>query len=353
MVVVTGSNTAGSASANSGTVGPVGQVPSNNGALPSIAGSALVGQTLTASPGGWSGTPAPTFTYVWQQCSSSGGGCSPIAGATASSFVLRAADAGHTLVVSVTATNSVGSAGANSNPSAPIQAPPANPTAPTLSGTAAVGQTLTSTPGTWTGYPTPTLSYSWWRCNSIGQACATIAGATATTYTIVAADVGHAVRLYVRGTNSAGTLLNRSSNYTAVVPPAGSATAFGVNSGSATLLVSVQAGPAATAAAQVTIGLPAGMRFALRHRVLSALKVTGKRGHRLAFRASLRGGALVLSLDTAAPLVTVSIESAGLSVTHALRTKVTDRPGMHERLQLAVRTPAGHLSRETVNVKLS
>jgi hypothetical protein len=353
MVVVTGANASGSVAASSAVVGPVGQAPANTGAQPTVSGTALTGQTLSASPGGWSGTPAPTFAYQWQQCATSGSGCSPIAGATASSFVLRGADAGNTLVVSVTATNSVGFAVANSSPSAPIQAPPANPTAPTLAGTAAVGSTLTSTPGTWTGYPTPTLTYSWWRCNSIGQACATISGATATTYTIVAADVGHAVRLYVRGTNSAGTLLNRSSNYTAVVPPAGSATAIGVNSGSPTLLVSVQSGPAASAVAQVMIGLPAGMRFALRHRLLSALQVSGSRGHRLAFRAALRGGTLVLSLDHAASLVTVSIKGAGLSVTHALRAAASSRPRLREKLFLAVRSRGGRLSRETVSLRLS
>jgi hypothetical protein len=117
--------------------------------------------------------------------------------------------------------------------------------------------------------------------------------------------------------------------------------------------VSVQAGRASRAAAQVTIMLPAGMRFAQRHKVLSALKVTGTRGHRLAFRASLREGALVLSFDKPVSLVTVSIKSAGLSVTHALRIKVTARPRAREKLHLTIRTATGQVSHETVNVKLS
>jgi hypothetical protein len=126
-----------------------------------------------------------------------------------------------------------------------------------------------------------------------------------------------------------------------------------VTSGNPTLFLSVQAGPAAAAAAQVTIKLPAGMRFALRHKLLSALKVTGRGGHRLAFRASLRGGTLSLAFDKPVSVVTVSIKSAGLSVTHALRTKVADRPGAREKLHLTVRSPAGQLSHETLNVKLS
>jgi hypothetical protein len=86
---------------------------------------------------------------------------------------------------------------------------------------------------------------------------------------------------------------------------------------------------------------------------MSALKVTGKGGHRLAFRASLRSGALLLSLDKPVSLVTVSIRSAGFSVTHALRTKVIDRPETHEKLHLTVRSPTGQLSHETVSVKLA
>lgn len=42
---------------------------------------------------------------------------------------------------------------------------PVNTVAPSISGTVATGQTLTAHPGTWTGDPTPTITYQWERCS--------------------------------------------------------------------------------------------------------------------------------------------------------------------------------------------
>src|SRR5256714_2159413 len=42
--------------------------PPQNTTLPTIDGTAEVDQTLHASPGAWSGSPAPAFTYQWQDC---------------------------------------------------------------------------------------------------------------------------------------------------------------------------------------------------------------------------------------------------------------------------------------------
>jgi hypothetical protein len=64
----------------------------------------------------------------WQRCDSSGGACSAISGASASSYSPVSADATHTLRVVVTASNAYGSAVASSNPTAVVtqaSAPPA------------------------------------------------------------------------------------------------------------------------------------------------------------------------------------------------------------------------------------
>ncbi|MFM8888953.1 MAG: hypothetical protein ACKOGM_03050, partial [Solirubrobacterales bacterium] len=42
--------------------------PPFNTSAPTVAGSADLGQTLTANAGSWSGTPAPTLTYQWERC---------------------------------------------------------------------------------------------------------------------------------------------------------------------------------------------------------------------------------------------------------------------------------------------
>ncbi|TML11578.1 MAG: LamG domain-containing protein, partial [Actinobacteria bacterium] len=42
--------------------------PPSSTALPTIDGTADVGQALHANPGSWTGFPAPTFSYQWQDC---------------------------------------------------------------------------------------------------------------------------------------------------------------------------------------------------------------------------------------------------------------------------------------------
>lgn len=73
---------------------------------PAISGTVQQGETLTAYPGQWSGGPA--FTYQWN---SEG---APISGATSSTYVPVAGDVGDNLTVTITATNSEGSAAATS-----------------------------------------------------------------------------------------------------------------------------------------------------------------------------------------------------------------------------------------------
>ena len=42
-----------------------------NSALPTISGSTIVGSTLTATQGTWSGT-GNTYAYAWQRCNATG-----------------------------------------------------------------------------------------------------------------------------------------------------------------------------------------------------------------------------------------------------------------------------------------
>jgi hypothetical protein len=70
---------------------------------PEIIGSAVEGETLTGTTGSWIGNDL-TFSYRWQR--SAGVGYADITGADGNTYVLTAADIGHTIRLRVTATNS-------------------------------------------------------------------------------------------------------------------------------------------------------------------------------------------------------------------------------------------------------
>jgi glucose/arabinose dehydrogenase/PKD repeat protein len=88
--------------------------PPTNTSPPAINGPTMVGKTLKTSTGSWTGSSPMSFTYQWRRCDTSGSGCVAITGATASRYLLTSADAGRTIRVTVTATNSVGSSSATS-----------------------------------------------------------------------------------------------------------------------------------------------------------------------------------------------------------------------------------------------
>jgi hypothetical protein len=96
---------------------------------------------------------------------------------------------------------------------------PKNKTLPTISGTAEAGQTLTATRGTWSGNPT-SFRFSWGRCDTGGNACGVIGGATAKIYTVTDPDVGHTLRVTVTARNASGTAQAMSAP-TGIVSPGG------------------------------------------------------------------------------------------------------------------------------------
>lgn len=81
---------------------------------------------------------------------------------------------------------------------------PSNTAAPSISGTVAVGSTLSASPGSWSGDTPISYSYAWQRCNDAGASCAPIPGATASTYTLLSADASARIRVSVVASNVSG-----------------------------------------------------------------------------------------------------------------------------------------------------
>lgn len=84
-----------------------------NTALPTISGTLKVGQTLTADPGSWSGSPT-SFTYQWQRCDIDVAACVNLVGATGKTYVVPLVDLGYRLRVAATAHTATSSAAATS-----------------------------------------------------------------------------------------------------------------------------------------------------------------------------------------------------------------------------------------------
>jgi prepilin-type N-terminal cleavage/methylation domain-containing protein len=148
-------------------------------AIAAITGSTVMGSTLTAG----ARTPAAaTVTYQWKRNAVS------IAGATASTYVTVAADVGTTITVTATGTGNY--TGAPTSAATATITTPLTAIAP-ITGTTTVGSVLTA------GARTPaaaTVSYQWRRDG------VAIAGATASTYTLVAADLGTTITVTATGT---------------------------------------------------------------------------------------------------------------------------------------------------------
>lgn len=137
-VIVTATNRNGSAAATSAQTAVVASAasapppppppppppdsPPSSTSPPTASGTAVQGQTLTASTGSWSGSTPMSYAYQWQRCNSSGGACAAISGATLATYLVASADVGATMRVSVTASNSVGSATASSAATAVVAA---------------------------------------------------------------------------------------------------------------------------------------------------------------------------------------------------------------------------------------
>ena len=142
----------------------------------------------------------------------------------------------------MSATVAVASSNITATPVAGIA--PTNTVAPVVTGTPTSGQTLSSTPGTWTGSPAPTLAYQWQACTTADCVGGTVTaiGTNQNTLVLTGAEVGRWVRVQVTAANGVAPDAVATSNITATVadmipgpPPAPTAAA---GDGQATVTVS-------------------------------------------------------------------------------------------------------------------
>ena len=206
--------------------------------LPTIGGTAQVGETLTASTSGIAdqdGLDNASFSYQWLADDSA------IPDATGSTYTLVAADQGKTIKVRVSFTDNADNE--ETLTSAATAAVAARPNslatgAPTISGTAQVGETLTAdTSGIADGDGLDNVSYSYQWIRSDGSNDTDIEGEKSSTYTLVPADQGKTIKVKVSFTDDANNVETLTSAATAAVAAAPNRTATGLPTISGTVQV--------------------------------------------------------------------------------------------------------------------
>ena len=218
---------------------------------PTITGTAQVGQPLTAGTTAImdaDGLTSVSYTYQWIRVATDNTETN-ISSATASTYMLVAADQGTTVKVTVSFTDDANNPETLTSAATAAVSAAANTLAtgaPTITGTAQVGQPLTA--GTTAimdadGLTSVSYTYQW-----IGVATdnteTNISSATASTYTLVAADQGTTIKVTVSFTDDASNAETRTSAATAAVAAAPNTPA----TGAPTITGTAQVGQTLTAA---------------------------------------------------------------------------------------------------------
>jgi hypothetical protein len=322
--------------------------PASTLAAPSISGTTTAGQTLAESHGEWTNSPI-AYSYQWEICDQSGDNCSVIIGATSQTYVLTAFDVAHTIVVQETASNGAGTSSPASSAATGVVAPastavlpskPSNDAPPVISGMTAVGQTLSTSAGAWSGGTPSNWRYQWSRCSGW---CSPISGATATSYTLTTADEGDKIAVLVTAANSGGSATASSTAVGPVVAVAGTPRVRQVSTRGSTAIVSVGcSGPTGSSCSftlklSVTETLQSGNVIAVtatasektkRRAVLGSAAVTVAAGRTTKVKISLNNAGKQLLAARHKLNVTLAILRGGTTLFHR-RTTFKARANQH------------------------
>ena len=187
---------------------------------PTIRGTAQVGETLTADTSGIADDDglANVFSHGYQWIRTTGQRARRITSATDSTYTLVATDEGGTIRVKVVFTDDAGNLETRTSvATSSVAARPNSPGtgAPTISGTAQVGETLTADTSGIAGTGGLMIGYRWIRND--GTSDTGILYATDSTYTLVAADEGKTIKVKVSLTDNAGNVETLTSTATSAV----------------------------------------------------------------------------------------------------------------------------------------
>ena len=223
---LTSTATASVVSASEGASGQGSTQNSPATGAPTISGTAQVGESLTADTSGIAdsdGLASVSYSYQWIR--NDGTSDSDITDATGSSYTLVAADEGNTTKVKVTFTDDADNDETlTSTATSSVAARPNSEAAgaPTISGTAQVGETLTAdTTGIADSDGLTSVSYSYQWISNDGTSDTEITGATDSTYTLVAADEGKTIKVRVSFTDDADNdegLISTATDEVAAAP---------------------------------------------------------------------------------------------------------------------------------------
>ena len=171
----------------------------------------LIGERATlGSTGGTSTGAVSAVSRDESVCSTTGLTVVAVGAGTCTVFLRKAEDALYAAVDSA-------------DTSITVLIPPSVPSItsdPQIVVTPVVGRGVSASTGTWLASPSPSLSYQWYRCTSVGAAvtassapsrCTKLAGATSATYVPSSSDYGKLLRIAVKALNTFGALTRFSA----------------------------------------------------------------------------------------------------------------------------------------------
>ena len=176
---------------------------------PTITGTATFGSTLTANVSGWSPAAGVTYTYQWKRTVDEN--TADISGATASTYILTAADIDATISVAIEGSKAgYTTTTRTSADTATIAAKTFTFTYdPEILGETTFGSTLTAHIPYWAPSSEVTYTYQWRR--TVDSTTTDISGATSRTYVVTAADIDTTISVAIEGSKVGYTTVPATS----------------------------------------------------------------------------------------------------------------------------------------------